>query len=114
LPISSVSECIFSVLSQLQASDTGSADGTQLLIGLNEGVRLLQIFRPASSVLQEAEKPIRHLEMFLSNFFILTNASEEHFTSGWQPWPWQVGWNWMMFKISSNPMHSMIHKPVNS
>lgn len=110
LPISSVSECIFSVL-----SDIGSADGTQLLIGLNVGVHLLQIFRPSPSILQEAEKPMRRLEMLLSNYFILKNASER-FTIGRQPWPRQVGWNWMMFKISSNSVHSIIlwHNPVNS
>ena len=29
-------------------------------------------------------------------------------SSGWHPCPWQQGWNWMIFKVPSNPSHSMI------
>jgi len=28
-------------------------------------------------------------------------------SSGRQPCPWQRGWNWMIFKVSFNPSHSM-------
>jgi len=28
-----------------------------------------------------------------------------HWSGGWQPWPWQVGWSSMIFKVPSNPSH---------
>jgi len=28
--------------------------------------------------------------------------------SGRGPFPWQGGWNWMVFRVPSNPSHSVI------
>lgn len=42
----------------------------------------------------------------------ISGSCMEHWaawSSRWQPYPRQRDWNWMIFKVSSNPSHSVIH-----
>lgn len=81
LPISSLSDCSSSILSWLSQWHWHYWCSPTVYRGQwtkTEGVHLLWIFIATPLILQEAEQIRRQLEMFLSNFVGLANASKGH------------------------------------